>query len=210
METIVEVISDMRKASSFMPSAYMIDLLRYADRIEAAWAHTRKHSMYCTAHNCKLREIVESATDCNQHETVDIESRCIYGAAKDAEPVGNAAKMREALVKIYNVIRSYCFDYGAGESHESLVDRILDDPPDYTSYRDSILEIDRIVEAALSEPRRNCDVGTAEEQATRFEAYCDSHTNCAHCPLRGQQCVLAWAQMPYETVKTKTKTNKGE
>jgi hypothetical protein len=54
------------------------------------------------------------------------------------------------------------------------------------------------IKQALAEPLRNCDVGTAEEQAERFEAYCDSHTNCAYCPLKGQQCVLAWAQMPYE------------
>lgn len=53
--------------------------------------------------------------------------------------------------------------------------------------------------SALAEPLRNCDVGTAEEQAERFDAYCDSHTNCAHCPLAGrQQCVLAWSQMPYK------------
>lgn len=60
-------------------------------------------------------------------------------------------------------------------------------------------EIKHIVDTILADPLRNCEVGTAEEQAERFDAYCDSHTNCAHCPLAGQQCVLAWSQMPYES-----------
>ena len=76
---------------------------------------------------------------------------------------GDLKAMREALVKIYHEIRSYCNDYGAGESHESLVDRIVDDPPDYTCYRDSILEIDKIVEAALAKPPRACDVMSQED-----------------------------------------------
>lgn len=118
--------------------------------------------------------------------------------------------MREALVKIYHEIRAYCVDYGAGESHESLVDRTVDDPPDYTCYRDSILEIDRIVEAALAKPPRQCDVGTAEDQNDRFNLYCDEHgrycdgsPKCNDCPLlkqmmtNGGKCEFIWAQMPY-------------
>ena len=55
---------------------------------------------------------------------------------------------------------------------------------------------------------RNCDVGTAEEQAERQKAYCSKHFtpdkfggNCRKCPLkdrRGWSCQLTWAQMPYE------------
>lgn len=63
---------------------------------------------------------------------------------------------------------------------------------------DEVEKIRSEIKAAIAEPLRNCDIGSAEEQAIRFEAYCDSHTNCAHCPLAGQQCVLAWSQMPYE------------
>lgn len=66
-------------------------------------------------------------------------------------------------------------------------------------YEEMANALDKAKAALATEPLRNCEVGTAEEQATRFEAYCDSHTNCAHCPLRGQQCVLAWAQLPYES-----------
>ena len=133
---------------------------------------------------------------------------------------GNNKEMCEALVKIYNEVRSYCADYGAGESHESLVDRTVNDPPDYTSYRDSILEIDRIVEAALAAPQRNCNVGTIDEQYKRFKNFCRTHQFisddsedgfppvyvCSNesCPLHNyyiahneDHCELAWAQLPY-------------
>lgn len=56
--------------------------------------------------------------------------------------------------------------------------------------------------AALSTPPRNCDVGTTEEQERRYEKLCDSHTcgsSGSDCPLYDYDCSqLAWAQMPYE------------
>ena len=61
-----------------------------------------------------------------------------------------------------------------------------------------------ITDAALAKPPRNCDVGTAEEQAKRYEELCDSHTcgsicSGSCCPLYDYDCSpFAWAQMPYE------------
>jgi hypothetical protein len=98
--------------------------------------------------------------------------------AKDSLQVGNAAKMREALREVA-VLLNVCEKTNV-------------------SMAATLATIAEVVKAALAEPPRNCDIGTAEEQAERFEAYCDSHTNCAYCPLKGQQCVLAWSQMPYE------------
>jgi hypothetical protein len=69
------------------------------------------------------------------------------------------------------------------------------------------------LQKALDVPPRNCDVGTAEEQAERFEDFCLKHIGCAEetggrhcvgCPLEKasmkttQKCELYWAQMPYE------------
>ena len=55
--------------------------------------------------------------------------------------------------------------------------------------------------AALAEPIRNCDVGTAEEQMKRFNKFC-SHIECSECQLNKDDylytCMLRWAQMPYE------------
>jgi hypothetical protein len=57
-------------------------------------------------------------------------------------------------------------------------------------------------DAALAEPLRNCDVGSLDEQITRFNAFCDSHmcrSSTNGCPLvDSRNCRLAWAQMPYE------------
>ena len=61
-------------------------------------------------------------------------------------------------------------------------------------------------EAEIGRPRRNCDVGTAEEQAERYGRYCDQFTrdglHCENCPCCGKipfgKCEFAWAQMPYE------------
>ena len=60
---------------------------------------------------------------------------------------------------------------------------------------------------ALSAPPRNCDVGTAEEQAVRFDAFVRDRRgdlNCTgKCPAHNGvdfgvvDCVLQWAQMPY-------------
>ena len=58
--------------------------------------------------------------------------------------------------------------------------------------------------AAISARPRNCDVGTAKEQAERFDEFCYNHRSrekgCGDCPLLegGPCCELAWAQMPYE------------
>lgn len=55
-------------------------------------------------------------------------------------------------------------------------------------------------------PRRNCDVGTAEEQKERLKAFCMRHgcdklgnPRCEECKLLWDgRCELVWAQMPYE------------
>lgn len=63
-------------------------------------------------------------------------------------------------------------------------------------------------EAEIGRPRRNCDVGTPEEQAARMNKFCDSHGHgfdghvtyaCENCKfISMDRCELAWAQMPYE------------
>lgn len=56
---------------------------------------------------------------------------------------------------------------------------------------------------ALALPRRNCDVGTAEEQHNRF-VYCCSARKipCLQSYTKGcSECFAKWAQMPYEEVK---------
>lgn len=74
-------------------------------------------------------------------------------------------------------------------------------------YCDGVARIDDVLEeaqAALALPRRQCDVGTAEEQMERFREFCrqekcgryrcgwDCKATCI------ERCAIDWAQTPYE------------
>ena len=94
---------------------------------------------------------------------------------------GNAAAMREALVRIVN-----WFDEGGWDE-------------DAEEEMDSMLEV---ANTALAKPPRNCDVGTAEEQKFRHSEYCKKSSmgkGCSQCPLKDTlDCRFDWSQMPYE------------
>ena len=66
-------------------------------------------------------------------------------------------------------------------------------------------DISNIARAALAAPARNCDVGTAEEQAERFKAFCDNYHTCSCCPLNFTDditaCPIEWSQMPFAQKK---------
>ena len=110
------------------------------------------------------------------HEEVDV-------SKMETTTVGNAAAMREALEAAIPIMRACLFDYYNTTSVNKVVEEM---------------------KAALSDPPRSCDVGTAEEQARRYEELCDSHTcgsRCSGscCPLYAYDCSpFAWSQMPYE------------
>lgn len=105
--------------------------------------------------------------------------------AKDK--VGNAAKLRDALIKSITML-AVC------------------EWPDGTNM-EGVDELMRDIDAALDVPPRNCDVGTADEQYERFMNMCNSKDarQCAGCRMRGfkpgcsrDRCFANWAQMPYE------------
>ena len=71
----------------------------------------------------------------------------------------------------------------------------------------TLADIDADVDAALAAPPRNCDVGTPEEQARRFQLFCQAHrafdAGCSsNCPFVDtadiNHCQSGWAQLPYE------------
>ena len=74
-----------------------------------------------------------------------------------------------------------------------------------------LLDIKNIINKALAEPLRNCDVGTAEEQYRRFFECCKMRKMpCLRSYDYGcAKCYSRWSQMPYESSE-QTKTNKGE
>lgn len=79
--------------------------------------------------------------------------------------------------------------------------------------KDDAKEWLKVVDAALAEPLKNCEVGTVEEQTERFRKFCFAHTHkngtdfkChKNCPAKNYiggwgipYCQVRWGQLPYE------------
>ena len=228
-ETVADILVEMRNIadnSALYPFCLHItgrNVKKWADRIEAAakrdaseaelkWsrigyeermAEEKKRKSGDTA---AMREVLEEMAnmpqceDCAGKEAPNCDSCCketIFSPyvksaraalAAPPEPVGNAAAMRETLVKLREDLWEMM-----GATSESFQER-------------KACDMAQRIRAALSAPARNCDVGTAEEQEERFDAFCARHygtndmsgDNCRICPLSPMGCKLAWAQMPYE------------
>lgn len=99
------------------------------------------------------------------------------------------SKLREALSDATGLLESIleAFSKGTGGPYMSDVAEAIDN-----------------ARAALAEPVRNCDVGTAKRPAKRFECFCTRHgcriggAPANKCPLDPDACEFSWAQMPYE------------
>ena len=174
-ETISDIIAEMRRNFADGNPYYAAGL---PDRLEAA----------------HRREIEATAAKCCQ-----LGRLAGYGASEikhQQEPVGDAAKLREALRECAQYIA--CVG-GIGVGEVTINDNVHLIPEELTQK----------AIAALAAPPRNCDVGTAQEQDERFHRFCVKHHtgSCAGChnPVGDytvangvRECALVWAQMPYE------------
>lgn len=89
-------------------------------------------------------------------------------------------KQREALGKIL-----WCLEWMFNNTDDKSVQSHLGEPI-------------ALAKAALAEPVRNYEVGTAKEQKQRYDSYCLSR-GCGNCPLFDEEgCNFAWAQKPYK------------
>ena len=119
------------------------------------------------------------------------DSECQCGEAIEIEYEGedmeanNMAAMREA---VGNAL--WCLNW-------------MDENTDNQSIKDHLAKPIELLTSALATPARNCDVGTAEEQAARLRQYCldkdslDCRHYCMQSP-RAFDCSMEWAQLPYE------------
>jgi len=57
--------------------------------------------------------------------------------------------------------------------------------------------------AALAKPRRNSEVGTAEEQIRRHCEWCKKKKDFSCAATMCRKCYADWGQMPYEAVENK-------
>ena len=127
------------------------------------------------------------------HEEVDVSKmETTTSTSEKSSSVGNAEAMRKALLEASIAL--------SDATHHHMTE---DDAKDCLA----------VIETAITEPPRNCDVGTAEEQAERFNSLCKTHLSgtrsicSAQCPCVGCRsmfhCLTKWSQMPYEEGGTK-------
>lgn len=111
--------------------------------------------------------------------------RALSSPTSNCDASGNVAAMRDALNNVGNAtawVAENCNDQQTAKYMNDII---------------------AMVQAALSEPPRNCDVGTPEEQARRFDTFCSAHhfqseKCCSGCPCQGAECEFKWSQMPYD------------
>lgn len=80
------------------------------------------------------------------------------------------------------------------------IEKLADDYEQCGTKAGALDTIYELAHAALAEPVKNCDVGTAEEQLKRKRAYCKAQ-DCRMCPFYGNDslvCAFRWAQKPYK------------
>jgi len=94
---------------------------------------------------------------------------------------GNVVAIRRACSDLCYAALSILVDYGNANEHLRRLGYYMDK-----------------AKAALAEPARNCDVGTAREQGKRYSSFCESMDGCKGCPVNHGDCTLEWGQLPYE------------
>ena len=139
-----------------------------------------------------LRNYADRIEEAHKREQEDAIAATVIAAAKSAsevyephiypESVGNAAALREAAKATMKFLES------------AIVNGKI-------SVED-LSTLQNIVSKALSDPPRNCDVGTAGEQEERYIKLKREHVDrMLRCPAEGQSFFpdsLYWAQMPYK------------
>ena len=198
-ETIVDIVAEMRDRKKMLGSAISSAPLCYpVDGMEA------KVEI--------LDEFIDRIDAAYRVEALKwVEANAGLAKLVDPEkmPTGNGAKMRESLKEI---AYGYCRGCG-GENDQSFCDS------QSCSEEVELRPLVQLARAALAEPPRNCDVGTAEEQEMRFSNWCDLNQKelklgrdnvpyavCSKCPIEKSHedcngdtvCGVYWGQMPYE------------
>lgn len=164
-----------------------------ADRLEAA----RKREVDALKQRLAALDAEIAAKDeviKRLNDAIAEEQRRKMATTEKSSAVGNVAKLREALMEI----RDICLRVGANISPTSKKYQSRECQTIFACFRKAA--------DALAAPQRNCDVGTAEEQAARMRAFCvknglcrDGSYRCENCGLLHEfRCELTWAQMPYE------------
>ena len=77
-------------------------------------------------------------------------------------------------------------------------EEINEEPVDRKTVDAWAMRLCEIISKVLDIPRRNCDVGTPEEQVERHREWCRHDNDGSRCCIDCRLCFARWAQMPYE------------
>ena len=138
-ETSADIADEIRRAVESMGDElpYTVSagtMRRVADRIEAAWKRECEASRAYWTKKCR-----DTITEHDRY----------------CSPVGNAAAMREALVKCREIALQWQADEAAGVAGTT-------DKPSARSAAEAVIDMEFEINAALSAPPRVCDVNTLE------------------------------------------------
>ena len=179
-ETIEDIVAAMRNEGHTGDASCLewvgAKIRGYADRIEAAAKREREAG-------------AEAAQVCG--EICEMIGR--EATREKASRVGNAAKMREALVKAKKAICHHAKYVCQSLSWENS--DIQSNCGDILCAHRDLCEAKTAINAALAESTRNCDIGNALEQVSRHRIWCKCGGACA---VSCKMCFAKWSQMPYE------------
>lgn len=179
-ETVADIIREKRKMAAEIRAHLSIVPARREEQLLEADSLDREADRIEAAAKRDEDHAVEHATRHAEAVARDNCRDCVHNPSGKNYEGGNAAAMREALVSVHALIA---------------------DEPDGTPMIDAMKAT---IDAALSAPPRNCDVGTADEQGERCLAQFNEWRN----EWRRKKLITAimtWAQMPYKAEEGATK-----
>jgi hypothetical protein len=121
------------------------------------------------------------------------------GVMKNISAIEGRLKMNinEQLRSNLKYLIDVCEDFH--QDLENEIDGHYDILPNYIGAAEKFLRRIKEVKSAISLPRRNCDVGTAEEQVSRHSKWCAKSRDFSCAPSMCRKCYAKWSQMPYES-----------
>ena len=220
-ETVSDIMSEMREYADSMEKHLLYDLrecatdyLRIlADRIEAAAKREREAGAEAAQICGEIVEIIGREATCEKssqvgnaaakHQFREVtkmiphEEMTVAEMQQPIQPVTDCHELNAAAMR-WRRCGFICLTF-------LQYMRLHHEDAEGGGYYERILDV---VNSALSASPRNCDVGTAEEQAKRFKSFCKTHLSgirsiCStQCPCVGCRrmfhCLTKWEQMPYE------------
>lgn len=223
-EDIADIAAEMRREGRTSFRWFRDRMESYADRLDAAVEREKyRDTIYAgrdgemTLDECIVRCDNNSGDDPRGRDIAQIGSWLRELRALRTAP-GNAAATRAALSDANLARARGNIDDAVSDCNAALSRKTCEEKDIYIRNAKSAASaawdnLDAFIRAALAAPPRNCDVGTAKEQAVRKAKYCHRYSplptdNCDNCPLRGYNlasperaigysCDLAWGQLPY-------------